>query len=811
LLELGLALRDNRRLFLAIFLSLLAACLLYCLLAPKIYEGAARVALRGAPESVLAMDRGGSTSASFASGQIQLETLANELRSDQLAWNAITRLSLYRTPAFSPAFARKYPGFDAAHPGPEARDYLLDQFQRDLTVQTIPRTLIIEIRFRSRDPALSTSVVNTLITLYGQQESEARVFATQNATVWLDAQLGSLKARMNRDDQQLATFQKQHGILNAADTAGGSQATELQHTVALSEVDELGRELVSATTDRILREAEYRAASSGDPELVLASDSKLDGRGSFDASLLQILHARRSDLEQEETKLRIEHGPNFPRVVEIRDQLQDLDLQIKAEDAKLVERFRTAWKSASDREQLVRKSLSDTTGAALQLNQAEMKYAVMRQVANANREVYVRAMQDAEQAGLAAGSRTSPLTVIDYARQPVKPVSPNLTVYMAIAAFVAFWLGLAVVFLHESLRSRTLKVASVIACVLLSIPSSNAQAPTPSLTGLPVGVARIPQSTEMKSVPNAKSAPAVWDSAAGAAWAGVPSGATSQPAMPMAAPLGAGDMLEVTESHTPELRAVVRISESGTITLALAGEVRVSGMDEVAAAHAIEKALLDRGMLLHPQVTVLVTVYAGQDVSVLGEVSRPGVYPYTVHHSLLDLISAASGLNPNAGRLVTITHRDDPNTVIPVALDPAGTDAGAVHNPELLAGDTVQVSRAGLVFVVGDVVRPGGFPVDPVQTTTVAQALSLAWGPGQNAALTKAVLIREQAGGRTLTTLNLKRLLRGLDPDVPIRDRDILFVPDSMAKNLLNRTMESVIQSAAGVSIYAGLVYSERF
>ena len=91
------------------------------------------------------------------------------------------------------------------------------------------------------------------------------------------------------------------------------------------------------------------------------------------------------------------------------------------------------------------------------------------------------------------------------------------------------------------------------------------------------------------------------------------------------------------------------------------------------------------------------------------------------------------------------------------------------------------------------------------------QALSLAWGPGQNASLSKAVLIREQPGGRTLTTLNLKRMLRGLDPDQPIHDRDILFVPDSMAKNLWNRTMESVIQSAAGVSIYAGLVYSQRF
>ena len=73
-------------------------------------------------------------------------------------------------------------------------------------------------------------------------------------------------------------------------------------------------------------------------------------------------------------------------------------------------------------------------------------------------------------------------------------------------------------------------------------------------------------------------------------------------------------------------------------------------------------------------------------MSVLGEVARPGIYSYTVHHRLLDLISSASGLNPNAGRLVTISHRNDPKTIEPVALDPAGTDTTTDHNPELQPG-----------------------------------------------------------------------------------------------------------------------------
>jgi polysaccharide export outer membrane protein len=243
----------------------------------------------------------------------------------------------------------------------------------------------------------------------------------------------------------------------------------------------------------------------------------------------------------------------------------------------------------------------------------------------------------------------------------------------------------------------------------------------------------------------------------------------------------------------------------------MVGDVNVSGMDEQAAARAIDAALVAKGMLLHPLVSVVVTSYAGQDVSVLGEVVRPGVYAFGFHHRLLDLVSAASGFSPDAGKLVNIFHRDDPKTPHPVVLDPAGADAASDHNPELSPGDTVQVSRAGLVYVVGDVIRPGGFPVDPAQKLTVVQAVSLAWGPTQNAALGKAVLIREQEDGRTLTALNLKRMLRGQDPDQPIRDGDILFVPDSFAKNLMNRTMEAAVQSTIGVTIYSALVYSQRY
>jgi uncharacterized protein involved in exopolysaccharide biosynthesis/protein involved in polysaccharide export with SLBB domain len=815
----------RRRVVLGTEGGLLLACLLYCLIAPNEYEARARVELRTAPASSLSLDApDAQTPASFLAEPVAVETLAGVLRSQELAWRTITALKLYEEPGFQGSFARRFPGFRADAPSADAQAWLIDRFDRRLDVQTVPRTLLVEIRFRSRDAALSAAVVNTLIRAYDEQDSDAQIQATAQASGWLDGQLKELKARAEQDDLRLADFERKHGIVSEPESLPSGETGAAEHNSTLLEMDELGRQLVAATADRILSESEYRAAEQGDPELVIASDPRLQAaNGGFSTALLEQIRAHESDLEQEKAQLSGEFGPSYPRVVEIGRQLDDLDRQKKVEDARLVERFHSNWQTAVDREQLIRKSLNETTGASLNQEQAETEYAVMRQEANSSHALYVRLLEKAEEAGLAAGVHSSNLEVVDYARQPVKPVAPDLPLYLAITFFAGFWIAvggaLMLENLHPSSHPSAMRVPVVMLTLLAAGVCAHGQAPTPSTSGLPTGVASFPQTPETRSQPNPKEAPPVWNQpgappASTSMQTGGQPQAAGQPAMP--APIGPGDCLDISEYHTPAFHSAVRVSTIGTVTLPLVGDVNIQGMDEQAAAHAIEAALAAQGMLLHPLVSVVVTFYAGEDVSVLGEVARPGVYAYGVHHRLLDVISQASGLAPDAGRLVNVFHRDDPQTPHPVLLDPGGSDAAEDHNPEdhnpeLAAGDTVEVSRAGLVYVVGDLIRPGGFLLDPAQKLTVVQAIALAWGPTQNAALGKAVLVREQKDGRTLTALNLKRLLRGEDPDQPVHDGDIIFVPDSFAKNLMNRTLESAVQSTIGVSIYSALVYSQRY
>ena len=754
-------------------------------------------------------DAGGEFSGSLASGQTQLETLASVLRSDQLAWRVIVERKLYRATAFAGRFARRFPQFRPEHPAPAEQAFLLARFQDRLHVSTIPRTLLLEIDFRCGDAELSADVIRATVSAYQAQEEEARVQATGQAASWLREELAELRGKSEHDNERLAAFQRQHGIVIAPETLSNGQPGAEQHLSALLELDELSRALAVASADRILRESEYRAASQGDPELVLAADN----RGSQDSGDLSMaafrqIQARHAQLDEELSQLNLEHGPNFPRVVEVREQLRDLDQQLQSADDKLRERYKRAWQISVDREQMLRRNLDERTSEGLRANTAAMQYETMRREADASSELYLRVQSKAEEAGLLAGVPNPDFRVVDAPRVSAKPVSPNWFLCMAVTLFVSSWLAVAIAFAMESMRPAARRV--LVAALGFAVVSAalRAQAPTPSTSGLPTGVARIPQSRDTRVEPNPKDAPA-----AGSVPGVAPTGASS-PAVILSgaipAPIAPGDLLDVSEFHTPEFRTTVRVTAGGTVSLPLVGDVVVQGMDEPQAERTIGEALSAKGMLRHPHVQVLVIASVGQDLSILGEVMRPGVYPYGVHHRLLDLLAAAAGATPAAGTLAYIYHRDDPAGHA-VALDRSGSSVGERHNPELLAGDTVQVSRAGLVYVVGDVIRPGGFTVEPGQPMTVLQAVSLAWGPSQNAALTKALLIREQGSGRTVTSLNLKRMLRGQDPDVPISERDILFVPDSAAKNLWNRTMESVVQSTAGVSIYAGLVYSQRF
>lgn len=800
------------RLIAGIVSGCLLACLMYCLFVPKEYEARARVAVRvGSLSSLRMEDDGQSGPSSMTAVLVQLETLADVFRSDELAWRVILEDKLYRSPAFSSRFSSKFPRFNPEAPSAQEQAYLLERFKDRLQVRTIPRTVLLEIHFHCENPILSAKVVNDLLRMHDEQIESARREATRLAVDKLNAQLAVLGLQVNREREGVLLFQKQKGILVEADAAGAEATKTVQHIPVVAAVDGIGHELVAAVSDRIAREARYRIASEGDPEMAMAAEpSSAQPDGGASGAIIRQLRLHRSELDQEKAQLDLEHGPSFPRVLEIAQQVQDLDRQLAIEDQRVRQLYRSAWLAAVDREEKLRKQLDIQMGQGLQANEAAMRSDELRRQADMSEQLLLKARARIDQADLVASIPSPDFWLVDAARPPAKPSWPNVPLIIALTLFVSAWISAAVVFVLDFMRPSGAIVSALLLVTVMSVSTVHAQAPTPSTSGLPAGVAHIPQTSDARVLPNAKEAPPVWGGNDPARQSANPS-LTDHSFNVSSSPIGPGDTLDVREFHTSSVQSTVRVAPDGTISVPMVGRVEVAGMLEAEAARAIETALISKGILRHPQVSVLVLSAVGQDVSVLGEVNRPGVYAYGAHHRLLDLIASAAGMTIAAGSVAYVFSRDDPGTPHTVVLDRATSGAAPEHNPELMPGDTVQISRAGLIYVVGDVLRPGGFTVEPGDKMTVLQAVSLAWGPSQNASMKNIVLIREQAGGRTVTSLNLKRMLRGQDPDVPVRERDVLFVPNSTAKNLWNRTLESVVQSTAGVSIYAGMVYSQRF
>jgi len=265
--------------------------------------------------------------------------------------------------------------------------------------------------------------------------------------------------------------------------------------------------------------------------------------------------------------------------------------------------------------------------------------------------------------------------------------------------------------------------------------------------------------------------------------------------------LGIGDLVDVSVYNVPELTTKVRVSNGGDVYLPLIDYVHVAGLTTEEAQSLIEKRLTDGGFLKNPHVAVFVNEYASQGASVLGEVTKPGVYPVLGEQRLFDLISAAGGFTERAGRSVTVTHRNQSDKPVTVPLARNITD-NPDSNVEVFPGDTVIVRKADIVYVVGDVGRPSGFLMDS-GNLTVLKAIALAGGTNRTAKLNSAKIIRKGPNGMSETSVPLKKMLQAKASDVTMEAEDILFVPGSGGKLFAARTFEAAMQAATAVSIVA--------
>jgi len=211
-----------------------------------------------------------------------------------------------------------------------------------------------------------------------------------------------------------------------------------------------------------------------------------------------------------------------------------------------------------------------------------------------------------------------------------------------------------------------------------------------------------------------------------------------------------GDEVAVHVFGQPNMDGTMYIADDGTVQVPLAGPVHVAGLSPSEAAHAVEAALRKKQILVNPHVTFTILKSTSQQVSVLGEVRNPGIFPIESNSTLLELLAQAGGETEQGADTIFIL-RPGPDGVmrrLPVNLQglaEAGTTPEAAEFT-LKGGDQVYVPRAAQVFVTGEVRTPGRFRIDPGMT--VLEALARAGGVTNMGSTRRVIIKREERGGR---------------------------------------------------------------
>lgn len=270
--------------------------------------------------------------------------------------------------------------------------------------------------------------------------------------------------------------------------------------------------------------------------------------------------------------------------------------------------------------------------------------------------------------------------------------------------------------------------------------------------------------------------------------------AESRPGSPLT--LHPGDLINVSVYGVAEYKVKTRIAGDGNADLPLVGAVHLADATVEQAQQTIAHKLQARQMILNPDVLITVEDSAVDIIGVMGEVMTPRAIPVFAPMGLLDAISAAGGLKPEASHSISILRKGETQSLL-VVLD--SNPAHAVQqNVPLYPGDRVIVPRTGVVYVEGAVGHAGAFPISPNTPMTLIQAITLAGNAGYQASRSDTRIIRTTGATRREIPIDLGKVLRGKSPDPVLQSDDIVLVPTSAIKGAIK---------GGGIGIAIGLLY----
>jgi succinoglycan biosynthesis transport protein ExoP len=369
---------------------------------------------------------------------LSMETQVKILESNSLALLVIHNLDLEKRTEFAGKEAITTSG-GLAVSGPsrqqlQREEHLILALHENMKIQQVGNTSIIEIRYSNPDPNLAAEVANGIASAFIEQNIKARFDTTMAAADWLAKQLGDLQIKVETSQAKLVQYQKEHGIVGIDD----------KQNLTLANLDEVNRELTQAQGDRIQKESLYQMAKQGHADALSAV---------LQDSVLGSLRQQQDDLHAQYAQLSTQFGPAYPKVVELQNRLQQVNLSYQEQISNGVRKLQNDYQVSLGRERMLQVALDTQKVDANKLSEDAIQFKVLQQEAESNRQLYDGLLRKLKEASLAAGLNSSNIRVVDSARVPLRPARPNVPRNLEFALLLGLVGGIAIAFSLEALDS----------------------------------------------------------------------------------------------------------------------------------------------------------------------------------------------------------------------------------------------------------------------------------------------------------------------------------------------------------------------
>jgi succinoglycan biosynthesis transport protein ExoP len=426
----------RRWVILGVLAIALTAAVLISLRMTPLYRAVGEITIDKENPNPMGLKENGSAGASDPDDPtIDLATQSRILKSNSLALLAVRKLqSIGQLPGSTNVSDAQAGDSLTGPPQPNQaqQERLVRSFKAGLQVAAIPDTRVVQIAYVSPDPHAAANAVNGVISAYIERNLTTHFESTSQAADWLTKQIADLQIKTEISEQKLVRYQRDHGIVG----------TDEKQNIITSKLDDLNKALTEAEADRIQKQAVYELTKSGDPEAV--------GAVSQD-TFLQSLHQQRSGLENELAQAEVQLGSAYPKVVELKNRIKQLDRTIATQLKQTLGKIHNDYVGSVGREKILQHAFDQQKEEAGQLNQNAIEFNLLKRDADSNRRIYDSLTQKLKEAGLSAGLRSTNVHIVDPANVPPAPFTPDIPRNLGMGLLIGLTGGIAVAFVLEGL------------------------------------------------------------------------------------------------------------------------------------------------------------------------------------------------------------------------------------------------------------------------------------------------------------------------------------------------------------------------